>query len=350
MELIWDTGTAYDLFASLYVIHNPDEFGVRPAWAAGVRSRIPTPSRELLSLLLDYTGTASTWVYALPDGKDAENAIREIERMEPERVLPAVFIECEPVDAMGEVLLEVAGRESWSDQDVERIVTFLKKHKGESKVDRKKLASWLDWWSRPRAAGELYAAGLREYYEAFFREEERRIRPALQEGLDRAKELARKLEPEELFDELTEGVRSAYFESKQRLLLVPSFWTSPRVFVGEIDDTTGLLIFGTRPENASLIPGDAIPDRLSAGLNALSDNTRLNILKLLSERPMSQVEIARELRLRAPTISHHLKNLRIASLVNKSYGGNEKTDIKYSVRSERIDELCDSLRSFLSLE
>ena len=39
--LIWQTGTAYDLFASLQVLHRPQEFGLRRAWAAGVRARLP---------------------------------------------------------------------------------------------------------------------------------------------------------------------------------------------------------------------------------------------------------------------------------------------------------------------
>ena len=32
--LLWDIGTAYDMFISLDVLHNPDKFGLRGAWAA----------------------------------------------------------------------------------------------------------------------------------------------------------------------------------------------------------------------------------------------------------------------------------------------------------------------------
>src|SRR5690606_25511350 len=44
----WDIGTAYDFFISLWVLHEPEHLGLRGSWAAGVRSRLPAPERELL--------------------------------------------------------------------------------------------------------------------------------------------------------------------------------------------------------------------------------------------------------------------------------------------------------------
>ena len=48
-QLLWDRGIACDLFASLGVLHEPDKFGVRGAWAAGVRARLPADEREALA-------------------------------------------------------------------------------------------------------------------------------------------------------------------------------------------------------------------------------------------------------------------------------------------------------------
>jgi hypothetical protein len=44
----------------------------------------------------------------------------------------------------------------------------------------------------------------------------------------------------------------------------------------------------------------------------MSDSTLLSILRSVGETPMTQAEIVRKLRLRPPTISHHLKSLRRA--------------------------------------
>jgi hypothetical protein len=46
--LTWEIGTAYEFFISLYVLHHPDEFGLRASWAAGVRSRLDPEARKTL--------------------------------------------------------------------------------------------------------------------------------------------------------------------------------------------------------------------------------------------------------------------------------------------------------------
>ena len=47
-HLAWDQGSAYELFVSLMVLHDPERFGLRASWAAGVRSRLPAAERKLL--------------------------------------------------------------------------------------------------------------------------------------------------------------------------------------------------------------------------------------------------------------------------------------------------------------
>ena len=50
-------------------------------------------------------------------------------------------------------------------------------------------------------------------------------------------------------------------------------------------------------------------------LKTIADATRLRILGLLAERPRSGTELATELELTAPTISHHLHRLRDVGIV-----------------------------------
>ena len=45
-QLIWQVGTAYDMILSLHVLYEPERYGLRGAWAAGVRSRLPAEERE----------------------------------------------------------------------------------------------------------------------------------------------------------------------------------------------------------------------------------------------------------------------------------------------------------------
>lgn len=55
--------------------------------------------------------------------------------------------------------------------------------------------------------------------------------------------------------------------------------------------------------------------RLTLVFRALSDETRQQIVWMLSEREMSAGEIASVFRMRAPSVSHHLSVLRGAEVV-----------------------------------
>ena len=66
----WDWGTAYDFFISLHVLHKPNKFGLRGAWAAGVRSRLPDADRELLDEYSAFLHWPLKWIHQLPDPKD----------------------------------------------------------------------------------------------------------------------------------------------------------------------------------------------------------------------------------------------------------------------------------------
>jgi DNA-binding transcriptional ArsR family regulator len=83
-------------------------------------------------------------------------------------------------------------------------------------------------------------------------------------------------------------------------------------------------------------------------LKAMSDPTRLRILHYLSQDSLSPAELARRLRLRAPTVTHHLHALRLAGLVQvtlgSSYGKEKKS---FAARSESIKEVCAALETYL---
>ena len=349
MKLTWDMGTAYDLFASLFVIHNPGDFGVRASWAAGVRSRIPASSRQLFQDAEPYLICPVWWIQSLPTPKDASAAIRQLESMDPAEVLPALTICPGCKDDTDDIFLQVRENRSWNDTHLDELLGHFKKHgKGTGSGQRKNLSKWLDWWSKPDEFGELYVEGISEYFDNFFREEERRILPAIRAGLEDAQKLASQRSEQELIEELSQGIQSETLLGNEAILLVPSFWITPRIAFGKADKNTGFMQFGARPKDASIIPGETVPDSLAAGLHALSDPTRLRILKLIAAEPLTQTEIAKKLRLRTPTISHHMSALRLASLVVRAYPHGDMNQAKFSLRKKRIKEICAMIGDFLS--
>jgi DNA-binding transcriptional ArsR family regulator len=79
-------------------------------------------------------------------------------------------------------------------------------------------------------------------------------------------------------------------------------------------------------------------------LKAVSDPTRLKILHFLTHEELTPSELSRRLSLRAPTLTHHLSELRLAGLVNLTFRGQEKL---YSTRLEAIEETFGNLQTFL---
>ena len=348
-RLLWDWGTAYDLFVSLAVLHEPAEFGLRGAWAAGMRARLPADAREVLeqSQLLG-CGVPFHWIHTLPDPKDGAAVLWALEQVPPAGRLPLLTLSPDMPPEVAETLESVAARGTWDerDQEVLRAAHPCGKEK-KSPLSPKELANILRCWTRAEEFGVHYLEALHAYQEAFFAEEEKRIRPALQEALTRAQDLAGQLDLPDLLEELSQGLRFAALPEVAELVLAPSYWSTPLVFFGRASAERDIWLFGARPPDASLVPGEAVPDALVRAMKALSDPTRLRILRYLSEEPLTPAELARRLRLRAPTVTHHLRALRLAGLVQLTLEKNKEKG-RYAARSEVVAATFASLRSFLT--
>ena len=126
--LAWDIGTAYELFVSLHVLHEPEFYELRPSWAAGIRYRISLPERTFLEEVAPFLRSPQkqlNWVYHLPAPKDAHTALHAL------RLLPAaerglalldVFEGGRPEDGC---LLEIARRGSWDKAELDFLAPLL---------------------------------------------------------------------------------------------------------------------------------------------------------------------------------------------------------------------------------
>ncbi|KAA0256957.1 MAG: hypothetical protein EDM79_20110, partial [Chloroflexi bacterium] len=82
-DIVWDFGTAYELFISLHVLLEPEYFGIRPSYAASVRARIPAAERKLLEELYPLLGVPLKWLNTLPGPKDAISALWALKQIPP---------------------------------------------------------------------------------------------------------------------------------------------------------------------------------------------------------------------------------------------------------------------------
>lgn len=350
-RLSWDMGTAYDLFVSLDVLHRPSDYGVRGVWAAGMRSRLPAAEREFFEGVIGKVvdELPAGWVYYLPQPKDGAAALRALERTAPADRLPVLLSFSARHTSSMDLLKDIAARGAWDADDLEAYRAACGRNgKHRKERSRAELEQVLDWWARAEEFGERYLKALQAYYEVFFAEEERRIYPALQDALERAQELAEQLSVAELVEELSQGVKLPQMLKVPELVLTPSYWSAPLIYFGNLDEERMLFMFGGRPADAALIPGEVVPEQLLRALKAMSDPTRLKILYYLTGESLTPTQLSHRLRLRAPTVVHHLQALRTAGLVHVTIS--EGKERSYAIREEALDTVCDSLHSFLGLK
>ena len=355
-KLVWDFGTAYELFISLHVLLEPEHFGIRPSYAASVRARIPATERKLLEELYPLLGVPLKWLNTLPEPKDAISALWAIKQIPPAKRMIELYNVHEVYDAdkpedvekhktFREILLRIAAEGKVLSTDVDFFQKLFSQKHGNMK--REAVESALDWWSRPAELGEAFLTAFQSYYQAFFEEEEKRIEPILRAGLERAQALSSTVSFEELFTELSQGLQVGDEFNAPNYIIVPAFWITPLIFFERFDRNTMFLTFGARPADMSVIPGETVPDALVRSLKALADPTRLKIMHYLTHESLTPSEIARKLQLRPPTVTHHLKELRLAGLVELSLMHEEN---RYTARKQALDAVYEHLNAFLQGE
>jgi DNA-binding transcriptional ArsR family regulator len=358
-KYIWDVGSAYDLFTSLTVLHDPNRYGLRGSWAAGVRSRIPTEHRDFLQEVAEHHYVwPIPWLASLTGPKDSATVLEQLDEI-PTADLLRVLSQSYMADEVKALLYQVAEKCSWDDADKQTlhdvyVEMYRKEGQKKKRITDEELENTLNVWADPEGFGKSWLAAVKAYYEVFFREEEMRILPALQQSAAYAQEAAQTISFWALLTDLSQGLKFDYDEKKvgnmREVVMIPSFWTTPLSLFMAADHNheRWLFMFGGRPDGMSLVPGEAVPELLYQTLKALADPTRLRILRYLAEEPLTPAELARRLRLRPPTVIHHLDTLRLARLVQVTLSPQGR---RYEARREQVDGMmCGMLGAFLDGE
>lgn len=346
--LSWQMGTAYDFFISLEILHHPSEFGLKGAWSAGMRARLPVEDREILEFSQLLFEAPLHWIYTLPEPKDTATALWCLRQVPAAERLPILAFSPSRLETdETEILKRVMERGAWTDQDRKFVETIsFKCDKKEKSLTREEQERLLKIWANPAEFGERYLKALHSFQDVFFSEEERYIQPALERALSHARDLAEKLPPVDLIEEISQGLRFPELPTVKEIVLAPSYWSTPLLYHERITTDKELFLFGARPSDASLVPGEVVPDLLIRSLKAFTCPTRLRILQYLNKKPLTPAQLARRLRLRAPTITHHLKALRMAGLIQITKTSEAESKL-YATRSKAVNNTFESLQAFL---
>jgi len=151
-------------------------------------------------------------------------------------------------------------------------------------------------------------------------------------------------DPYAFVEEVTNGIRVTPERGLRTIHLIGTYFGRPYNSVARLGET---LVIVYPIADSSVGPSNRMePPATTVRLyRALGDETRLRILRLLADRDRYLTELANELELSKPTISHHLAQLRSAGLVTVVEEGNLTF---YSLRRDRIAEAGPELGAFLA--
>ena len=348
----WEIGTAFDLFVSLCVLTNPGRYGLRPTWAAGVRSRLAAEERGTIEQTQPFVRVPISWLMSLDaNPKTASAALDALAAIVPEARLAALTINPTTPEDVRDILFRTCENGGWNVHEQ----TIVKAHYRRQNILLKPAqiealhTAWLD----PAHFGERYLMAVRRYYQSYFVETEAHIREMQEKGFAAAKHLAEQLPSEQLLETLSRGIQfEEYFrggvEQSPDFVLAPSYWSSPLIHIDRIDSNMVGVVFGCRDDTEGLVPGEVVPPMMVARLKALSDPTRLRILRYLAQDPLTPSQLAKKLRLRPPTVVHHLNQLRLAGLVQIILLPEGKR--RYAFRREGAQDAMQGTMQFILAE
>lgn len=180
-----------------------------------------------------------------------------------------------------------------------------------------------------------------DWYEQVFRPQEAQILSILERDVEAKRKLQMMVSPERFIEMTTNGLIYGPEAGIRRIVLAPSFLSRPWNKTLTHQDVK-LFLYPVADE--SVTPDRSVPPvQLVRLYQALGDERRLRILKLLKSRSYSLQELSDEFGVAKSTMHHHLGLLRTAGLVRVR--SDEK---QYSLRPETLGSVSALLESFLN--
>jgi ArsR family transcriptional regulator len=234
----------------------------------------------------------------------------------------------------------------------DRYVSFLEEQFGADHIDHEVEAQAYGYVIDPPAMQSLIVSHLRLMWEKYLGEEWARARPVLQQAVDAFHQTGvSDMEPLEAArfvtgrDPENDPKLVKHLREEKTLVFLPNPHCGPYLGHAVIGDKFGI-IFGARlPQGTQFDVPELNRTDILVRLNALAEETRLRILKLLSERgELCSQDIILLLEISQPAASRHLTQLAAAGFLNERRLDGAKC---YSLNTRRIEDTLQAISGFL---
>jgi len=180
---------------------------------------------------------------------------------------------------------------------------------------------------------------LKNWNEQYFSKIDSVILDALKMDVDQKRGIVAEFNPTDFVENCTNGIR---IESPkiEKILLIPQYHNSPHSIVDYYD---GIV---TCSYPVDIEDGDLfLKKNVSRQIRALSDRTRVQILKFLYTEARTFSDIQKLTGLVKSNVNYHLKLLRTAGLIRAHH--NSQRVEKYSLREEALKEMNQGLFNYI---
>lgn len=330
------TTPCYDFLVSLRALFNPRTYDGTRAWASATRASLSPLLLERGAFFFQHHDTslgsgAIRLVAGLREGAEPAALIRKVRAADP-RTLALLLLDT------GETAPET-------------LATFERAMAGSvstAELGRAFAGASADWSRRcrrvladPAQAQADLVLVLEEYLATVFAAEVRHVVAATAAGAKRANELLGVLPTVTAIEQLTGGYTLSAELQLERITLAPSAFIYP-FMASRVDERAGeaLIVFGVKSDTLLKFDRFPIDPDLVRAVKALGDPGRLKVLRLLGQGPTSGADLVALLGLSAPTVHHHLHQLRAAGLVRQE---RTKGGMQYTIRPDSARALLDAL-------
>jgi len=184
---------------------------------------------------------------------------------------------------------------------------------------------------------------LREWHRHYFSQIDTGILTGLSNEARRQGQRVSTTDPELLVEELSGGIVLKPAPSFSRVLMAPQYHARP----WNLNSVSMGVCYLLYPAEVLAAADGDPPIRLVRLAKALDDRSRLRILRLVAEEPLSLTEIAKRMNLTKPTVHYHLVLLRAAGLLRVQTSFSRRLDGRYFLRRSALSDLSQDLESFL---
>lgn len=337
LELQFQVSSAYDLVFSLAAAARPREHELSSSWARSVRSALPASARRDLAFFFgDPSALGIGAVQLIPalGVLDAQFLADGMQAVEPVDFVAAVVGRRSDSRALTSALRRVIRGKSSGVEDDHLVHQYVASFKAET---RRRIWEFL---TDPPTVHGRFVALVRAQYDVSFRAQYEELLPFLRGKAKQARRGIGKMPNKDVIARATKGF-TLQSPSNRSVTLIPSYYAAPFVVVVQ-DGRDAVLVYGCRPGADLHGERSLLEPTTVRTLKALADETRLEILQLLAQRPLYGQQLAEMLNVSHPTISHHMAQLRISGLTQTEL--TEDGSKTYFVRPEMIELLCIELR------